>query len=175
MVSVEFQPTAAGKRSAFLSFADSDGSSPQLVNLNGTGLASTVNFGTAKSFPSGGKAPSCVQTADLNHDGELDLVVTNATSNNVAVLLGNGDGTFKSAVTYGLGNNPRPMGVTIADFNKDGAPDFAVVNELADGGSGGTVTIFINKGNGAFNAGVDFPTGISPLSVTSADLNNDGN
>lgn len=43
---------------------------------------------------------------------------TAALSGNIAVLLGNGDGTFQSAVTYSAGN--KPQSIAIADFNGDG-------------------------------------------------------
>ena len=47
--------------------------------------------------------PSSVAIGDLNGDDNPDLAVANAGSDNVSVLLGNGDGTFQSAVNYGAG------------------------------------------------------------------------
>ncbi|MDJ1406809.1 MAG: VCBS repeat-containing protein [Candidatus Midichloria sp.] len=44
----------------------------------------------------------------------------------VSILIGNGDGTFKSAVYYTVGN--QPIGMIAADFNCDGVPDLAVAN-----------------------------------------------
>ena len=41
---------------------------------------------------------------DFNGDGKADLAVANHGSNNVSVLLGNGDGTFQAAVNYGGGH-----------------------------------------------------------------------
>ena len=41
---------------------------------------------------------------DFNGDGKADLAVANCLSNNVSVLLGNGDGTFQAAVNYGAGS-----------------------------------------------------------------------
>ncbi|HVP35405.1 MAG TPA: FG-GAP-like repeat-containing protein, partial [Terriglobales bacterium] len=38
--------------------------------------------------------------ADLDGDGDEDLAVTNAGSNNVSILKNNGDGTFQTAVNY---------------------------------------------------------------------------
>jgi hypothetical protein len=46
----------------------------------------------------------------------------------VSVLLGNGDGTFQPAVTFGAGGN-YPFSVAVADFNGDTQPDMAVANE----------------------------------------------
>ncbi len=47
------------------------------------------------------------------------------TSNTVSILLGNGDGTFQSAVNYPAGNDPVAM--VAGDFNGDGRLDLAVV------------------------------------------------
>ena len=43
---------------------------------------------------------------DFNGDGKPDLVVANYDSNTVSVLLGNGDGTFQTAVNYAAGSYP---------------------------------------------------------------------
>ena len=43
---------------------------------------------------------------DLNKDSAADLAVVNSEDDDVSVLLGNGDGTFQSAVNYGAGDYP---------------------------------------------------------------------
>ena len=45
----------------------------------------------------------------------------------VGVLLGNGDGTFQTAVTYGSGGI-EAFSVAVADVNGDGKPDLLVAN-----------------------------------------------
>src|SRR5262249_37362133 len=47
-------------------------------------------------------------------------------SDGVAVLLGNGDGTFQPAQFYPA--NPEPFRIATGDFNGDGFPDLVVVN-----------------------------------------------
>jgi len=62
--------------------------------------------------------------ADLNRDDKLDLVVENAVfSSTVAVLLGNGDGTFQAAVTQAESD---PRSLAVADLNGDGSLDLVV-------------------------------------------------
>ena len=46
-------------------------------------------------------------TGDFNGDGRTDLAVANYGSNDVSILLGNGDGTFQPQVTYAVGSDPR--------------------------------------------------------------------
>ena len=50
-----------------------------------------------------GTGPISVTVGDFNGDGKADLAVANGDSNNVSVLLGNGNGTFQAAVNYGAG------------------------------------------------------------------------
>ena len=59
-------------------------------------------------------------------DDHLDLAVANGGSANVSVLLGNGDGSFQSAVNYDT--DSYPSSVAIGDLNGDGDPDLAVAN-----------------------------------------------
>jgi len=74
-----------------------------------------------------------------------DLVIANSTSNNVTVLLGNGDGTFQEAAgsPYTVGNTPSS--VLLADLNGDGNLDFAVANQ-----GDNTISIFEGDGKGGF-------------------------
>lgn len=81
------------------------------------GTSSLVNF----------SANAAVQIADVNGDGKLDIV-TQGNSQNVqslAILLGNGDGTFQAPLLFPAANsNFDAFG--IADFNNDGLLDFAI-------------------------------------------------
>ena len=45
---------------------------------------------------------------DFTGDGRTDLAVANYDSNDVSILLGNGDGTFQNQVTYAVGTDPMP-------------------------------------------------------------------
>jgi Flp pilus assembly secretin CpaC len=75
----------------------------------------------------------------------VDLVIANSTSNNVTVLLGNGDGTFTEAAgsPYAVGTDPSA--IVVADFDGDGNSDFAVTNK-----GDNTISVFKGDGKGGF-------------------------
>ena len=104
---------------------------------------------------------------DVNGDGRPDLAVANFTSNNVSVLLGNGDGTFQPARSYGAGTNPNS--VAVGDVNGDGRPDLAVANA-----SGNTVSVLLGNGDGTFQPARSYGAGTNPQSVAVGDFNGDG-
>lgn len=56
-------------------------------------------FGTRVTYATGSN-PRYVKIADFDKDGNNDVVVTNYFSNNIGVMLGNGDGTLNALVTY---------------------------------------------------------------------------
>jgi type II secretory pathway component GspD/PulD (secretin) len=84
-----------------------------------------------------------------------DLVIANSTSNNVTVLLGNGNGTFQVAPGSPFAVGTNPSSVVIADFNGDGNLDFAVANE-----GDNTISVFKGNGSGGFT---QFPS--SPFAL----------
>src|SRR5205807_9895351 len=53
-----------------------------------------------------GSGPDFVAVGDFNGDGKPDLAVANFNSNNISVLLGNGDGTFQAARTFAVDSGP---------------------------------------------------------------------
>jgi len=134
-------------------------------------------FQTAVTYGSGGGFPEFVAVADVNGDGKPDIVVSNVctddiwcggnTNGLVGVLLGNGDGTFQTAVTYGSGGY-FPIGVAVADVNGDGKPDIVVANT-----SSGTVGVLLGNGDGTFQTVVTTVCS-APAGVAVADVNGDG-
>ena len=93
----------------------------------------------AKTYPTGGFV-NWIVGADFNGDGKLDLagvVETGSGQSYVTVLLGNGDGTFQKPRKFGVGMGPWQL--VVADFNHDGRPDIATVNNGSD-----SVSILLN-------------------------------
>ena len=138
-------------------------------------------FQAAVVYASGGLFADYVAVTDLNGDGKPDLVVANCGSNsqancvstrnsgNVAVLLGNGDGTFQKAVTHSLGAN-RATSVAIEDVNGDGKPDLIVAT---GSNTEGLVGVLLGNGDGTFQPEVTYNSGgLSPLAVAAANLGN---
>jgi hypothetical protein len=120
-----------------------------------------------------GPYPRGLRAADLNGDGNMDLVAANNYDHTVSVLLGNGDGTFAAPMNFTVGINPyaQPFDVAVADFNGDGVPDLAVTN---DDFPRETVSVLLGNGDGTFQPAVSYPVGYTPFRVEVGDLNHDG-
>jgi hypothetical protein len=146
-------------------------------------------FAPPVTYSTGNGFAVTVTSADLNGDGILDLAVLNLCVyqqsvgcvgvGSVSVLLGNGDGTFHSATTYGSGGDPysRSYSLAIADVNGDGKPDIVVTNSPLPGTQGyvGTVAVLLGNGDGTFQAAVSYSSGGSyASSLAIADINGDG-
>jgi hypothetical protein len=76
-----------------------------------------------------GQGPVTVATADFNGDGPVDLVTVNQWSDDVTLLFGNGDGTFRSAGAIPVGEYPTRL--SVADLNGDGRQDVIVGNAVS--------------------------------------------
>jgi hypothetical protein len=145
-------------------------------------------FVPAVAYDSGGYTATSVVVGDINGDGKLDLVVGNRCADSgcqsghgsVGVMLGNGDGTFRSAIAYDSGGAPNPFfdeGVVIADLNGDHKPDIVVANACGDFSCSydGTVGVLLGNGDGTFQPVVIYRSGGSdPGSVVVADVDGDG-
>ena len=122
---------------------------------------------------SAGLGPDSVAVGDVNGDGKPDLIVanncvsSNCANGSVSVLLGNGDGTFRTAVNYGVGTSPGSMAV--GDFNGDGKLDLAVGNYGSS-----NVSVLLGNGGGTFQAALNFDAGFEPFSIAVGDFNGDG-
>lgn len=149
-----------------VSFADTSNTNFSLGSAT-LGAATLVQGFTANGSLVTGALPVSVAAADLDGDGFADLVVANQSDKNVSVLLGNGDGTFKTAVIYAAGTSPRF--VAVRDFDGDGLLDLAVSNS-----SNNKISILLGTGGGKFGVAKAYATGASPYGLVTGDFNGDG-
>ncbi|MBN8867158.1 MAG: choice-of-anchor D domain-containing protein [Solirubrobacterales bacterium] len=128
-----------------------------LANANGSMSAGT-SLPTFEYVLSG-------DLGDVNMDGHLDIVL--AYNDKIAVMFGNGDGTFQAptaSVTASDGTD-----VAVADFNGDAKPDVLVAGYTQN-----NVSLLLGNGDGTFGAWTSFPVGSGPISLATADFNGDG-
>ena len=88
--------------------------------LTGTAGAQTVSFNARRDFAVG--SPRSIAVADFNGDGILDLGVADA-SNRVSVLLGNGDGGFRAALSFGAGVKTRWLPERLPTLRQSATPE----------------------------------------------------
>ena len=117
------------------------------------------------------RGPVAMAVNDFNSDGKQDLAIVNQTTNNVAILLGNGDGTFAEAAGSPITVGKLPVAIASGDLAGSARADLAVVNQ-----TDASVTILLNNGDATFAPGLNSPltTASTPTGVAIADFNQDG-
>ena len=116
--------------------------------------------------------PSMLSIADVNRDGNADILVANGGSGNVSVYLGDGKGGFSqpSGSPFPAGQNPTDTAT--GDFNGDGNLDVAIANHGIK-----TVTVLLGNGKGQFSFGPGSPFNVEsnphPHGIAVADFNGD--
>jgi hypothetical protein len=147
---------------------------------NPAGVSNVAHFQIANPQPalgfSGPQVPINGQAysltaGDFTGTGILDLVSGNDLNSSISISLGNGDGTFGSGQSYGVGASDT-LALLAADFNGDGKLDVAAVAD----GSTSVVSILLWNGDGTFQAPLDLVVTSGELltSVVAADFNADG-
>jgi len=108
---------------------------------------------------------------DFNGDGKLDVAaiidLKKDNSTLVAVLFGNGNGTFQAPVDYAAGTDAGSL--QAGDFRGNGRLDLVVANATQN-----TVSVLFNNGDGTFAPPKAFNVGSSPEEVVVGDFNGDG-
>lgn len=119
-----------------------------------------------------GRYPVAARTADVDNDGDLDVVIAKSPwSNGFTLMINAGDGFFSQPAHY---HSMEPThDVEAADFDQDGWMDVVVANYGLNG-FGATVSLFLNQGNGTFGGPQDYPVVEGPTGLAAADFNNDG-
>lgn len=169
---------------------------PLVADLNGDGrmdIAGTASpgtvagvmlntgsgtFGPLTTYAAGGNAQS-IAGGDLNGDGRFDLVVTiNNVSIGLALLMGNGDGTFQAPVhlpNTAVADSPSAV---VTDLDNDGNLDIAVAHDFScyvDAcRPSDLMSILLGNGDGTFQPSHDFVVGPGMNQIAVGDFNRDG-
>lgn len=128
----------------------------------------TVGYVVRGDIPIPGDGVFSLSYGDFNEDGNLDLLVPCALSDNVFLYRGTGDGWFEEPEDLWAGADPQP--VTVSDFNLDGHDDFVVSSWTT-----GYLNVMIGNGDGTFEGPVPYLTRGGPNQSCVRDFNEDGN
>ena len=143
------------------------------VQLNTGSYVAAGLFGPHPLSFDAGSEPIAVAIADVNGDGNPDLIVADGIGfdsspvRSVNVLLGRGDGTFAPPLPAAPTDIPNSLAV--ADLNADGHLDVVTGNNNLS-----SVSVMLGKGDGTFGLATSWPTDEPPSSVLIGDFNGDG-
>ena len=157
--------TGPAPRSLAVADFDSDGGDDLAVAAGNTITIYTVVDGkfvrrTSVTVPS----VSVMTAAELDLDGNTDLVAANSTSSIVTVFAGTEEGTFLPGQEYATGSPPAAL--LTADFNGDALPDIAA--------AGNGVSILFGNDDGTLNPPVSIADTPGVLAAASEDFDSDG-
>jgi hypothetical protein len=182
-----FQPAltingGAATNSVAIGDFNSDGHADVVVSHTGGPLSDSITvlighgdgtFEPAVQYASG-IATSQVIIGDFDGDGHPDLAaaVNPGPTGGAAILLGNGDGSFRPPVLYSTG--ALASAIAASDLNGDGSIDLALIGKHPAPMTDGAVSVLLNQGDGTFVAGAGRQTNVPYTTIRLADLNSDG-
>src|SRR4030095_784725 len=122
-----------------------------------------------------------MEVTDLNKDGNLDLVLAGAISENgtglfISSYLGDGAGNFTVQQVIDRGMGATRGEISLGDFNEDGNMDVAypLSSDATKNGFGTDLLIYLGDSAGNFTQGQTIPVGVEPVSTWTSDFNKDG-
>ena len=112
------------------------------------------------------RGPYYANAADINGDGNQDMLVANRTDGEISIFLGNGDGTFQAETTINESNDLGYIGA--ADFDGDGNLDLLTATRASV-----VVGVRLGNGDGTFGGSSTFDVENLLEELTVADVNGD--
>jgi hypothetical protein len=173
---------STGKGPRFIAIADVNHDRQlDLIVANADGGTVTVLLGDGKGnfveskgspFPAG-HLPNDIAVADLNHDGNMDLIIANHQAPYLTILLGDGKGGFRRAPgsPADVHSVPHPHGVAVGAFCHGGE-----LGVITDSWGNNQIELLEGDGKGGLRTpGHFFDVGRRPYErLRSADFNRDG-
>ncbi|MFP4502307.1 MAG: FG-GAP repeat domain-containing protein [Candidatus Hydrogenedentota bacterium] len=143
---------------------NADSQSPQVRTLFGTGDGALARRGASGPYTVS-PAPNGLLVADLNNDGNPDVLTAHAGRNTVNLLRGRGAGRLMKGEGLQVGHSPGS--VMVGDIDNDMYSDIVTTN------SQNSISIRMGKGDLRFEGFMLFPVGVRPIGGVVADLNGD--
>ncbi len=112
--------------------------------------------------------PSAIVVGEFNGDQDLDVAVALAATDSLSISMGNGDGTFQPATTFGLPVGGSTSAMVAGDFGT-GHVDLAVADSILD-----MVYIIQANGDGTFQLTDSVAVGQSPVAIAEGDFAGNG-
>lgn len=123
-----------------------------------------------------GTSASGLAASDLNHDGHIDLVVSQHDALSFVILLGLGTGSFDRSefapdFDFADGVNPHSHNLVVVDTNGDGIDDIVSAQSESN-----QIVVVSGRGDGSFAPEplVMTATGNHPYRITAADVDGNG-
>ena len=143
------------------------------ANRVGNNISLFLNDGSG-GFPAvgtpletGGNAEFSIAAADADNDGIQDVFVGAFNSNEIRLLLGDGNGGLVFSAATPIGG--RPWMLAVGDVNDDGNVDVVAANSYMNNAG-----VALGDGAGGFISYTNYATGAFPLAIDLGDLDGDG-